>query len=491
MKIQHLIIYCFILLFSTNLYGEEKADSSKVKVPTDTVNYIVKTLNINSRYSDFCPFVLDDRMYFTSDRSNNVGIEYTNKSGGGLSNIYIATLKDSVKLKGLKAYSAKVNSKYNEGPICLDTTGNTMILTKTFINPEKSGNKAEAQQLHLYISKKEKGEWTEHIPMGFCLPDYTYCHPSLSPDNKRLYFSSNLKGGRGKMDVYYSEFKSGKWSKPINLGPKVNSTANDVFPFLANDQLLYYSSDRTTGYGGLDIYRINIKDTNSISTLLEKPINSIDDDFGVYIESDKEQGYFSSNRNKKNSDDIFFFKEKIPAAICTKYIEPKYCYEFDEEQGEKHVNQIDQVGQENAIVYEWDFGDGITKRGFKVEHCYDDPGTHTVSLKVMEVISGALLYSDATRVFSIPDSTPVHIESPDTVNARQLVRISSLKTELKDYKILETSWDFGDNKSAKGIEVRHRYFKKGAYYIRIKMLVRSKKTNKLKNYCVEKPIVVI
>ncbi len=149
---------------------------------------------------------------------------------------------------------------------------------------------------------KPEGDDTSHVG-----------HPFIMLDGKTLLFSSNIPGGQGGKDLYYSTFdkKSDKWSDPVNLGPSINTAQDEMFPFVRADGALYFSSNGHSGYGGLDNFRAEPNGELAWSDVsnLDYPINTSSDDFSLIFENEEDKGYFSSNRpGGKGMDDIYMFK---------------------------------------------------------------------------------------------------------------------------------------------------------------------------------------
>jgi hypothetical protein len=147
-------------------------------------------------------------------------------------------------------------------------------------------------------------------PLSFNSEDYSVGHPAISADGKKLIFSSDKPGGLGGSDLYVSELIDGKWSNPVSLGTEVNTFGNEVFPFLANDSTLFFSSDGHPGYGGLDVYQTELVQGKWTTPWnLKRPINSPYDDFSIAFSKSLTDGFVSSNRQGgKGSDDIYAFR---------------------------------------------------------------------------------------------------------------------------------------------------------------------------------------
>jgi len=136
-------------------------------------------------------------------------------------------------------------------------------------------------------------------------------HPAIAPDGLTLYFVSDVKGGFGGKDIYFvTRDKPGSpWSKPKNAGPDINTSGDEVFPYVRNDGTLYFSSDGHIGMGGLDIFKAKPQpDGTWVVQNLKPPINSSSDDFGIVFQNETEAGIFSSTRKGKGNDDLYSFE---------------------------------------------------------------------------------------------------------------------------------------------------------------------------------------
>lgn len=212
--------------------------------------------------------------------------------------------------------------KYHVGPVMTNAKEDVMYVTRTYPGkqPERyrSGGKSiKRNNLELIIYKLENGLWKEIDFPYNNVQEYSLGHAALSMDEKTLYFASDMPGGLGCVDIWYSELQSdGSWGRPINAGPSVNSTGDELFPFVYEDEL-YFSSDGRAGMGGLDIFHAKgMKGNFSEAKNMGFPINSAGDDFAfVYTKSSEResQGYLSSNRvGGKGNDDIYSFTYSKP-----------------------------------------------------------------------------------------------------------------------------------------------------------------------------------
>jgi outer membrane protein OmpA-like peptidoglycan-associated protein len=219
-----------------------------------------------------------------------------------------------------KELSKSINSKYHEGPVTFFKDGNKMIFTR---NNHANGNTAKSKdgtvKLKLYIADGINGDWKNIKELPFNSNEYSTGHPSLSKDDKMLYFISDMAGGLGGTDIYVTKYEGGSWSTPINLGPSVNTKGNEMFPYIDDKGGLYFSSDGHPGLGELDVFYVKLLDgvIAKKPVNLGAPINSNKDDFGLITDGERKNGFFSSNRrNGGSDDDIYRFTRNGPMYAC-------------------------------------------------------------------------------------------------------------------------------------------------------------------------------
>jgi len=210
-------------------------------------------------------------------------------------------------------FSGSINSKYHEGPAAFFKDGSKVIFTRNnFINGKAQRSSDGINKLKLYMGDAAKDGWANIRELPFNSDEYSTGHPALSPDEKLLFFSSDMPGGFGGTDIYVSKLEGNSWSAPINLGKKINSKGNEMFPFIDEKGNLYYSSDGLAGLGELDIFYAQLEgtDVKDDATNLGSPINSSKDDFGLITDGLRKSGYFSSNRKQGGADDDIYKFER-------------------------------------------------------------------------------------------------------------------------------------------------------------------------------------
>lgn len=210
----------------------------------------------------------------------------------------------------VKSFSKKLNSKYHEGPCSFYDNGEKIIFTR---NGDGGGDgifgqkKGDVSRLKLYSAARKGSDWAGIKELPFNDDKYSCGHPSMSADNKTLFFVSDMPGGYGGTDIWYTVVENGNWSTPINLGGKINTVGNEMFPFIDEVNNLYFSSDGHPGFGDMDIFTLKLDNNTlkpaSIIRNLGAPINSKNDDFGIITNASRTFGYFSSNRKRGGSDD--------------------------------------------------------------------------------------------------------------------------------------------------------------------------------------------
>ena len=450
-------------------------------------DYSIVQLPFNSSYYDeFSPVYYEDGLVFCSNRKGGIFINYTDdRTDKPLFNLYYVDQIGKSDWGKVKVLSKTLKSSFNEGPATFNDRQNTIYYTRNINTKTRIGNIIDRKnKLGIYYSKQNKdGEWGPPFAFQYNNEEYNVAHPTLSEDGKYLYFSSDMPDGFGGSDLYVCEWGNSGWSSPVNLGPKINTAQNEVFPFIHSSGRLYFSSDKPGGKGRLDIYYSEKVNNEWIQPIpLEPPINSRFDDYGFIIDPFKKTGFFSSDRQR--SDDIYSFNELYPMFENTKRMElNNYCYVFYEE-GAQNPDSTN-------FQYEWDFGDGTKMRGDEVDHCFNGPGDYTVLLNVIDRLTGEVYFNEASYQVLVEDIEQVFINCPDTVIVGQIIEFDGRKTNLKNFDIRTYHWDLGDGRRTRGISVTHVYTSPGEYIVQLGVTSRPDRQGNTEKMGVFKNIVVL
>ena len=228
-------------------------------------------------------------------------------------NLVSIPLKNSNSADSIVHYFAKeLKSGMHEANAVFTKDGKTIYFTRNNSkNKSKKTNEQKISNLQIFKAELVEGKWKNVTSLPFNSSEYSVEHPALSPDEKVLYFASDMPGTLGSFDIYSVNINKGAFDTPRNLGPTINTDKREQFPFVSTDQKLYFSSDGHLGYGSLDVFVSDIKGNEySKPVNVGQPLNSNGDDFSFNIDADTKEGYFSSNREGgKGSDDIYQIKE--------------------------------------------------------------------------------------------------------------------------------------------------------------------------------------
>jgi outer membrane protein OmpA-like peptidoglycan-associated protein len=275
----------------------------------------IVNLAFNSAEQDFGPAFFGNKIVYSS--SLRVGVQPIKRSYSWnekpFLDLFAAEINDEgqfVEQKTLNEIQSRaVNKKYHEGPACFGDNGKIMAFTAN----NYSGKSRNGEiKLQIFFSELIDGVWQKEIPFKFNNSEYSVAHPWLSKDGNTMYFVSDMPGGYGGTDIYRIEKKSDKeWGDPINMGEKINTEGNEMFPFVEEKNgYMFFSSDGHLGLGGLDVFMAVMKDY-AIGKVINMGanLNSKSDDFALIVDENLKKGYFSSNRDGgKGNDDIYYFE---------------------------------------------------------------------------------------------------------------------------------------------------------------------------------------
>lgn len=278
--------------------------------------YTVKGVEINTKRSEFGTAFLGENklVYARPKKGFSLVNDVWEQNGQRFLELYVADIGPGGDLSNESILKGDVNTRYHEADVIFSKDKKTVYFTRNnYYNKQLARDSKETTNLAMFkATVNEKGHWVNIIPMPFNDVQYSVGHPALSKDEKTLFFISDMPGTLGQTDIFKAQINESGYGNPVNLGPKINSTSKEFTPFI-DGEVIYFSSDRPGGMGGLDIYATKLVTYPPKPVLLNAPINTTSDDFNLIINETSRAGYISSNRGGgKGDDDLYSFLEEEP-----------------------------------------------------------------------------------------------------------------------------------------------------------------------------------
>ncbi len=397
--------------------------------------YIVQNeILLNSAEYDFAPgWATEDfsTIYFGSSRQGAQGMEIDMRTGESFQDIFFTTRDQKGKWSEPERLTYRINTIHNEATPRLTGTFDMMLFTRC------ESTKDENNGCDIMLSRKVDNSWSTsqvlEVKNDQSTDLTTAGHPTLSNDEKYIIFSSDMPGGKGGKDLWIAPFDKASMTvgEAVNLGDAVNTTGNEMFPFVRKDGTLYFASDGHIGMGGLDIFSAESSGDNSWGNVenLRAPINSIGHDFGIIWEGDSERGYFTSDRNGgKGKDDIYSFN--LPPLL---FALEGVVYDKDSQQPVPEAT-IKVIGSDGSSFESMSDAGGAFTFAEKGEERYINPETN-YSIEVSK--TDYLVAKDQISTVGITESTTflkeyfITFTAPDIAIEFPEVRYAYNKAELQ------------------------------------------------------------
>jgi outer membrane protein OmpA-like peptidoglycan-associated protein len=324
----------------------------------DSAMYKIKSMPFNSDKSDISPIYYQNGLLYASDKGigTSVKLKYS-WTGNGFYNLYFVDKNGTNYNSTSTLFTGKANTKFHDAVPTFSNDENEIYFTRDNYYSKLEYSTDKISKLKIYHQKRDAGgNWSSAEEFAYNGNEFSTGHPSLSSDGQFLYFASDRPGGFGGTDIYVCKKELSGWGAPQNLGAQINTSGNEMFPFIAKNNTLYFASNGLKGMGGLDIYSTTISNGKSISSPdnIGFPLNSSEDDFSLITDNTGNEGFFTSHR--AGSDDIYsFVKNCVPQNVVV----------FDA----KTLKPI-----EGAIV------NVVNKNGSKQEKTTDDNGRFSLCL---------------------------------------------------------------------------------------------------------------
>lgn len=263
----------------------------------------------NSPYSEFSPMLAhnDGVLYFTSSRENALGEAKSAVTGMKYNDLFISQKNSRGEWQQPKRIESQINTVFDEGTPSISSDGAVMYYTTAYVDSDHPA------PTEVYLSRRINGVWTAGQPLQLAEKDSisVFAHPAVSLSGRSLYFVSDKPGGYGGHDIWRAFLtQTGEVRNIENLGPEINTSGNEMFPYMRNDTTIYFSSDGHPGMGGLDLFMaVRSHNTGRWEIRnMQAPLNSSADDFGITFEKESESGFFSSNRDDvRGYDHLYSF----------------------------------------------------------------------------------------------------------------------------------------------------------------------------------------
>lgn len=296
-------------------YQRERDFLAEIQKNSD--RYDIGPFEYNSVYSEFAPSFYKKGILFSSDRDTGNLARYRHTwNSKDFLDLYKVN-SDSASLNQVVKLDKNLNTRLHESTSAVTKDGSVVYFTR---NNMKDGKYVKDEngviRLKIFRATAQDGEFVSIEDLPFNSNTYSVAHPALSPDERTLFFASDMPGTLGESDIFKVAIKmDGTFGTPENLGSIINTEARETFPFVSSEEILYFSSDGHPGLGGLDVFATRIKNRTYDGKIFNvgEPVNSKMDDFTFILNEDTRKGYFASNREGgMGNDDIYSFVETRP-----------------------------------------------------------------------------------------------------------------------------------------------------------------------------------
>lgn len=291
----------------------------------DTTLFTVKPVEIPEIASAFAETPYGKGIMFTADKVSFKNSNTSSWTGRSYLDIYFSAKDESGKWMSPMLLKGDVNGRYHEGPACFSKDGKVVYFTRSnYIKNKRVKSSKDENNLKIFRAELIGDKWTNITECSFNSDEYSCGHPTLADDGKTLYFISDMPGGMGGTDIYKTVCDGASCTKPENLGNVVNTSSNEMFPYMHHDGTLYFSSEAHNNLGGLDVFMTSYDERNKTWLQVENlnyPLNTSKDDFGFTLKNDDKTGYLSSNRDE--NDKIYEITKNDPTFILSGYVSQK------------------------------------------------------------------------------------------------------------------------------------------------------------------------
>ena len=447
--------------------------------------YVVKPHPVSTRFNnEECPVLIGNKLIFLSNRSNSSFKKYFDTQERNYFHIYTASLDTVNKSWSVpESFNPNLTTNLSDGPLSIDSSGRFIAFSRSLYSG-KGGKNKNNPHVGIFFANRKGEKWQDVSEFQHNTLDAQTTHPSINNAGKVMYFASDRTGGFGGYDLYVSYLENGSWSDPKNLGPLVNTTENELYPFIHPSGRLYFSSmGHDKNVGGYDIFYTEFYNLNWIKPIkLPGPINSGMKDFSYFVDEKFEKGFFTSTR--RGSVDIFNFSSNLPTfEVCQEQKKDNFCFLLYEE----NTMEMDT----SLYAYEWNLGDGTKVRDIQAKHCYQDPGKYVVNLDVIDKLTKEVLFNQASYDLEVERIEQPYITLPDSISVNQEIQFNGVQSYFKTIKPGEFYWDFGDGFRGIGASAKHVYKVPGKYTVKLGVIEDDEDIKNPARFCSFKMINIL
>ena len=421
---------------------------------------VVKHSRISTGLNEAAAIPFEDGVVYITEQTSVGASSPTDALGRRLYTIFFMG-KNGKK----KPFREELVSQKHEGPVSFSGDNNTMVFCQQRF---AAGSRVDPLGL-FFAERNEAGEWVNERAFEFNTPEAWLFSPSLSQDGRTLYFAANFPDGLGGFDIYRSKLKSGTWSIPENLGPRVNSEGNEIYPFIHPLGRLYFSSDgRDDNKAGFDLFETAFTYGEWFEAIkLSTPMNSLSDEYQIWFSDDFKEGFLTSNRRSR-SKEIFEISTNIPEFESPEPIKRTY-YRY-----QIYDLNLDTIDTE-LFRYSWMINDTLEIPGHEIIYEFPDTGTYHVAFHIYDIQLDTILVP-TTIEWPVKLNEQAVIVCPDTIATGTPVEFDGTSTYLPDFDDYLYVWDFGDGSFGQGKQVIHTYLYPGRY--RVTLGVQERQRNR-------------
>ncbi len=433
-------------------------------------------------YYEYAPIPFQGNIVFTAEKRIKFGKISTGERNQFAANLFmVRPLGEGEWSEPMIFANELTDVNINLGWATFNARGNRMFFTRNY----DAGSKDAMAKAGIYYAGYAGGQWTGVQPFQHNDPTVNLIHPSLSEDGNMLFFASDVPGGEGGFDLYVCTMERNVWGEPVNLGPAVNTRRHEIYPVYHKNGRLYFSSNEHPGQGGYDIFYTENVDGRWVTPVnLPAPLNTRrNEGYFVALDSAHTTGFLTSNRERARTNSIYEFKLDVPEFdSCNLQEENNYCFTFYEA-GTMNLDTTN-------YMYEW-LIENDKFRQESVDYCFRGTGSYNIQLNVIDMISGEVMFNEATYELDIVNIEQVYITSPDTIFVNETISLNGNKTHLENFQIDRFYWDMGDLTRISDSTVSHAWYKPGNYRVSLGVTSLGDTPQDVRKSCSFKEIVVL